>query len=78
MSDSIDESSAYNNFDEEYISTDTLEDIWYGNYVHPSINARYAILKLSYCISQAQSEWKVEELSANIMGKFCTMSLGSL
>ena len=39
---SIYESSTYDDFDYGSISTNAIEDIWDGNYVHPEINARDA------------------------------------
>ena len=45
-----------NNFEGEYISIDGLKEIWDGNYVHPSINARYARLKICDCIGKYQRE----------------------
>ena len=51
MLDSIDESSAEDNFDDESISTNALEDI-------RNINVRYAILRISGRIRKAQSDWK--------------------
>ena len=55
---SIDESSADNNSDDKYISTDYCEDIWYGIYVHPYIHERDSRLKVRDRIRQAQNEWK--------------------
>ena len=43
--DSIDESSPENESDDAYISMNTIEGIWDGNYVYPDINTRYARLK---------------------------------
>ena len=60
---SIDESSSDDNSDEEYISTDNIEDIRYGSHVHPNINSRDTILKIHDHIIQAKSEWKGSELS---------------
>ena len=56
---SIDESYAYENSDEESISTDYIEDIRDGSYVHPNINVRYALLKMRDCIRKYQDEWKI-------------------
>ena len=56
--DSIDESYKDDNSDGEYISTDYPEEIWDGEYVHPSIKARVARLIICSQIRQAQSEWK--------------------
>ena len=39
------ESSTVDHYDYESISTDDYEDIWFGSYVHPNINARDARLK---------------------------------
>ena len=44
--DSIDESSAENNSDDEYISMGALKDIRDGNYVHPNINTRDSRLRI--------------------------------
>ena len=46
-----------------------LGDIWYGNYVHPYINTRDVRLKMREHIRQAQSDWKVAELSLKRMIK---------
>ena len=54
--DSINESSTYNDYDDGYIITNTLEDIQGGNYIHPDTNARDAILKIHDRIKQVQSE----------------------
>ena len=66
---SIDESSADNNSDEEYKSTDDIKKIWYGTYVNTNNNARDARLKICEHIRQAQSEWKRAELSEKRTGK---------
>ena len=50
--DSIEKSSADDNSDDRYIITDSLEDIWYGSYVHKNINAIDARLKICGCIRQ--------------------------
>ena len=44
--DSVDDSSTDNYPDDRSISTNAIEDIWDGNYVHPDINTRDAILKI--------------------------------
>ena len=46
-----------------------LGDIRNGNYVHTDINARNSRLKIRDHIGQAQSEWKVAELSVKRIGK---------
>ena len=66
---SIDESSADDNSDDKSISTDGIEDIWYGRQVNEKINARYARLKIRDHIRLSQNEWKGEEISTNNMGK---------
>ena len=43
--DSIDESSTDDDSDGRHISTNAIEDICGGKYVHPDINARYSILE---------------------------------
>ena len=57
---STDESSTDDESDDGSISMNTIEDIQDGKYVHPDINARYAIFKVRDCIRQAQSIWKGE------------------
>ena len=52
ISASIDESSANDNSDDKSISTEDLEEIWYGSYIHPNNNARYTILKICDHIRQ--------------------------
>ena len=66
---SFDESYADNNSDEKYISTNNIEEIWDGNYVHPDINSIYAILKIRGHIRQAQSDWNRAEFSEKSMRK---------
>ena len=56
ISVSIGESSAYDNSDNESISTDTLENIQEINHVHLIINERDSRLRISEKIRQAQSE----------------------
>ena len=46
ISASIDESYTYDESNDVSISTNAIEDILYGKYVHTDINARYAILKI--------------------------------
>ena len=53
---SIDDSSAYDNSDDESISMDTLKDIQDRNHVHPNISARDAIFIMHEQIGQAQSD----------------------
>ena len=66
---SIDESYTYDDSDGGSISTNALEYICDGRQIHPYINARDAIFKISDYIKQTQNEWKGEELSAKSMGK---------
>ena len=47
----------------------SLEDIQYGNYVHPNNNSRYSRLKIRDHIRQAQIERKGSELLVDRMGK---------
>ena len=67
--DSINESSTDDEYDDRYISTNTLGDIRDGNYVHPDINTRDTRFKIRDCIRQTRSEWKGAELSEKRMGK---------
>ena len=67
--DSINESSADIKSNNKYISVDDIEDIQDVIYVHPNINARDTRLKIRDPIRQAQSEWKIEELSVKYMVK---------
>ena len=64
---SIDESYIYDYFDDIYISTNDIEDIWGENYVHTDINVGDSRLKIRDRIMWAQSECKQEELSENRM-----------
>ena len=68
--DSIDDSYSDDNSDDEYISMDGIKGIWYGNYAHPNINARYSRLKICDRIRQVKSEWKGAELSQKRMRKY--------
>ena len=52
---SVDESSVDDNSSDESISNKDIEDIWYGSYVHPNINARDARLKIRDHIRQSQN-----------------------
>ena len=38
--------------------------------MHLNINRRDAIFKISYCIRQAQSEWKAEKIMGKGLHKF--------
>ena len=67
--DSIDELSTYDNSDDGYISTNSLEDTWDGSQINPELNARDAIINICDHIKQTKNEWKVAELSENRMGK---------
>ena len=58
--DSIDELFAYDNYDDESISTNNIDDIRDGSYVHTKNNARDARFKISDLIRQFQNECKVE------------------
>ena len=51
---SIDESSTYDDSDDGSICTNNLECIWYGNHLHPYINARDSRLKILDNIKPAQ------------------------
>ena len=66
---SIDESYTYYDSYNISISTNNLEAIRDGSYIHTDIDTIDARLKICDRIKQAQSEWKVAELSANIMVK---------
>ena len=68
--DSIGESSADDNSDNKYISTNDIKDIWGGKYVHPNINSIYARLKIRDRTRQAQSHWKGAELSEKYGQRF--------
>ena len=48
--DFIDESSTYDDSDDEYISTNAHKYIGYGNQIHQEINARDSWLKICDCI----------------------------
>ena len=52
ISDSIDDSSTYDDSDHSYISINALEDIQDGSQIHPDLNAKYAILKMLDCTKQ--------------------------
>ena len=67
--DSIDESSTYDESDEVYISTKSIEDIRDISQIHPDVNTRDAKLKIRDHIFQTQSEWKIAEISVKSMGK---------
>ena len=66
---SIDDSFTDNDYDDGYISKNSLGDIWYGIQIHPEINARYSRLKIHDRIKQTQNEFKGAELSDKSMGK---------
>ena len=48
-----------NDSDNGYISTNALEEIQDGNYLHTDINTRDTILQIHDHIRQGKSEWKV-------------------
>ena len=52
--DSIDGLSTNNDSDDESISMNALEEIWYGSQIHPEINARYARFKIRDRIRQTR------------------------
>ena len=54
--DSVDESSADNDSDCGFIGQNALEDMRYGSYVYPDINATDYRLKIHDRIKQAQRE----------------------
>ena len=54
--DSIDDSSTDYNSDYGFIGTNSIEDIQYGNQMHPYISARDARLKICDRIKQTQNE----------------------
>ena len=66
---SIDELSTDDEYDEGYISTNAIEDIWNGKNLHTDINTRYARLKIRDRIKQAQSELEGSELPEKRMYK---------
>ena len=66
---SIDEAYTGDDADDGSISMHALGDIWYGNQIHPEINARDSRLKIRDRIKQTQIEWKGSELSEKRMGK---------
>ena len=49
---STDELSTDDDSDDRSISTNALEDIWYGSQIHTYINSRYARLKICDRIKQ--------------------------
>ena len=69
ISDSIDDSSTYDESDDGYISTNNAKDIQDGNYVHTEINAIDARLIICDRIRLVQIEWKGEETSAKTLCK---------
>ena len=66
---SIDELSIDDDYDDRYVSTNSLKDIQDRIYIHQDINTRDAMLKIINCIRQMQSEWKGSELSARVWSK---------
>ena len=59
----IDAISSDNEFDDEPIYTEMLEDMFYDSQSHLSINRRKACYKICDCILKIQSEWKGALLS---------------
>ena len=57
------------NFDDDFISTETLHDIRDGNQTHPNIDKREARLKIRDHINQKKSEWKGALRATHKMGK---------
>ena len=66
---SIYELSIHNNSNDRSISTNDLEEIWYGSQIHPYIYSIDARFKIRDHIRQRQNEWKGEELSEKYLGK---------
>ena len=58
-----------NDSDDGSISTNALDEIHYGIYLHPYVKGRYSILKILDNIKQAQIECKVAEIPEKSMGK---------
>ena len=56
-------------FDDDHISTEMLEDIRDGNQTHPNIDKREARLKIRDRIKQNKSEWKGALRATQNMGK---------
>ena len=54
ISDSIDESSTYDDSDDGFISMNAFGSIRNGKFVRPYINARYSRFKIRYCIRQTK------------------------
>ena len=75
ISYSINESSAEDNSDGEYRSTNVLWVIWDGKHVHLNTNAGYARLRIRDQIRKTKSKWKGKELSDKVWAKFYTSYL---
>ena len=56
-------------FDDDLISTETLQDIRDGNRTHPEINKREARMEIRDRIKQNKSEWKGSLRATHKMGK---------
>ena len=59
MAASIDELYTDNDSGNGSISTNTLEDIWYGSQTHQGLNLRKFRLKIFNPVKQAQNVWKI-------------------
>ena len=68
--DSIDDSSAEDKSDNEYISRNDIEEIWDRKHVPLNINARYARSTIRDQIKKSQSKWTGVKTSAKIMNKY--------
>ena len=56
-------------FNDDHISTETLEDIRDGNKTHPNVNKREARRKIRDRIKQRKSEWKDALKATHKIGK---------
>ena len=56
--DSIDESYPDDESDDGIIGMNALKEIWDGSQIHPDLNTRDDIFKISDRIRQTQNEWK--------------------
>ena len=69
IKEEMDAMDSGNDYDDERMSTEMLEEMCYVSQSHLSVSRRDACYKIRDCIKQGQSEWKRVLLSTRNMGK---------
>ena len=66
----IDESYTRYYSDDEYISTNGVEDIWDESYIHPDINTGYARIKICGCVNKRKVNENEHNSQQKVWEKF--------